>query len=193
MRSGGKIAHRVIERGHVDGNDLAVIRERQIEIDHVAQHREIGAIELQDESGLDDRLVFAPHHVGERVNVFLIALVVAVLEIARDLAGRGRGHEIFFSFRAGERVLGELDIGLGGGPVLPGDRAGAGRAVLERRGEVLEDFRELGEFRLAGAERRRTFAFVAGQAIEHMHGVVGAALLAVIDDVEAAFGLLSHD
>ena len=64
--------------------------------------------------------------------------------------------------------------------------------MLEWRGEVLEDFRELGEFRLAGAERRRTFAFVAGQAIEHVHGVVGAALLAVIDDVEAAFGLLTH-
>ena len=65
--------------------------------------------------------------------------------------------------------------------------------MLERRGEVLENFRELGKFRLAGAHRRRALAFVTGQAIEHVHGVVGAALLAVIDDVEAAFGLLLHD
>ncbi len=39
----------------------------------------------------------------------------------------------------------------------------------------------------------RALALEAGQAIEHMHGVIGAALFAVIDDVEAAFDLLLHD
>ena len=65
--------------------------------------------------------------------------------------------------------------------------------MLERRGEVLEDFRQFGKFRLTGAHRRRTLALVAGQPLEHVHGIVGAALLAVIDDVEAAFDLLAHD
>ena len=65
--------------------------------------------------------------------------------------------------------------------------------MLERRGEVLEDLGQLGEFRLAGAHRRRALAFEAGQPLEHVHGVVGAALLAVIDDVDAAFDLLAHD
>src|SRR5665647_2495079 len=32
-----------------------------------------------------------------------------------------------------------------------------------------------GEGRLAGTGRRRTFAFEAGEAVEHVHGVVGAA------------------
>ncbi len=58
---------------------------------------------------------------------------------------------------------------------------------------MLEDLGELGKFRLAGAHRRRALAFEAGQALEHVHGVIGAALLAVIDDVEAAFGLLVDD
>ena len=92
-----------------------------------------------------------------------------------------------------DRRLRDVDIRLRGGPILPVDRAVAGRAVLERRGEMLEDFRKLGEFRLAGAHRRRALAFVAGQPLEHMHGVIGAALFAVIDDVDAAFDLLAHD
>ena len=64
--------------------------------------------------------------------------------------------------------------------------------MLERRGELLEQQRELGKLLVAGAERRCALAFEAGQPVEHMHGVVGAALLAVIDDVEAAFDLLLH-
>ena len=79
------------------------------------------------------------------------------------------------------------------GQVLPVDRAGAGRTVLERRGELLEQQRQLGKFLVAGAHRRRALALVAGQAVEHVHGVVGAALLAVIDDVEAAFDLFADD
>ena len=133
------------------------------------------------------------HHVGEREDVVLVALVIIVLQVARDLPGRGRGHEDVLALGAGDRLLGDVDIGLRRRPVLPADRAVAGRAVLERRGEVLEDLGELGEFRFAGAHRRRAFALVAGQTLEHMHGVVGAALLAVIDDVDAAFDLLLHD
>ncbi len=90
-------------------------------------------------------------------------------------------------------ALASVDVGLRRRPILPADRAVAGRAVLERRGEVLEDLGELGKFRLAGAERRRALAFVAGQPLEHVHGVIGAALFAVIDDVEAAFDLAAHD
>ncbi len=65
--------------------------------------------------------------------------------------------------------------------------------MLERRGELLEQQRQLGKFLVAGAHRRRALALVAGQPVEHVHGVVGAALLAVIDDIEAAFDLLADD
>ncbi len=189
---GRQIAHRVIERGDIGRDDLAIVGERQVEIDHVAQHREIGAVELQDEAGRDDRLVFLPHDIGERENVVLGALVVVVLQVARDLPGRWRGHENVLGLGALGRCFGDIDIRLRGGPILPVHRAIAGRAVLERRGEVLEDFRKFGEFRLAGAHRRRALTFVTGQPLEHMHGIIGAALFAVIDDVDAAFDLLAH-
>ena len=65
--------------------------------------------------------------------------------------------------------------------------------MLERRGEVGEHRRELGKVRLAGSERRRARAVEAGEAILDVRGVVGAALLAVIDDVETAGNLLLHD
>ena len=64
--------------------------------------------------------------------------------------------------------------------------------MLERRGEVGEHRRELGKVRLAGAERWRARAVETGEAILDVRGVVGAALLAVIDDVEAAGNLLLH-
>ena len=191
-----QVAHRVIERGHVDADDLAEVGEAFVEIDHVAQHREVGAIELQHEAGVDDRRVFAPHHVGEREHVSFLARVVFVFQVARDLPGRGRGHEELFRqiIRLGAtgRGLRGVDVGLRRRPVLPVDRAGAGRAVLERRGELLEQLRKLGKFLVAGAHGRRALALVAGQPVEHVHGVVGAALLAVIDDVETAFNLLAH-
>ena len=37
----------------------------------MAKHREVGTIELQDEARVDDRLVFALHHIGERIHIRL--------------------------------------------------------------------------------------------------------------------------
>ncbi len=65
--------------------------------------------------------------------------------------------------------------------------------MLERRGELAEQLRELGKFRLAGAERRRRLALEAGEPVDDMHGVVGAALLAVVDDVDAGGFLFGDD
>ena len=64
--------------------------------------------------------------------------------------------------------------------------------MLERRGELAEQLRELGKLRLAGAARRVGLALEAVEAVDHMDGVVGAALLAVVDDVDAG-GLLLGD
>ena len=64
--------------------------------------------------------------------------------------------------------------------------------MLERRGELAEQLRELGKLRLAGAARRRRLALEAVEAVDDMDGVVGAALLAVVDDVDAG-GLLLGD
>ena len=181
----------MVERLDVERDDLAVVGDADAGIERVG-HREIRAIELQDEAGLDDGAILAAHHVGQREQILLDGLVVRVLEIARDLAGRRRGHEIFLDTGLGHRRLGAGDVGFDRGKVLPRHRAGAGRAMLERRGELAEQLRELGELRLAGAARRVGLALEAVEAIDDMDGVVGAALLAVVDDVDAG-GLLLRD
>ena len=65
--------------------------------------------------------------------------------------------------------------------------------MLERRRELAEQGRELGKLRLAGAERRRARALEAGEPILDVHRVVGAALLAVIDHVDAGGHLPGDD
>ena len=65
--------------------------------------------------------------------------------------------------------------------------------MLERRGEVGKHRRQLGKVGFAGAERRRARAVEAAEAILDVGGVVGAALLAVIDDIEPAGNLLRYD
>ena len=64
--------------------------------------------------------------------------------------------------------------------------------MLERRGELAQQLRELRKFRLADAARHIGLALEAGQAVDDVDGVVGAALLAVVDDVDAG-GLLLRD
>src|ERR1051325_4553705 len=63
--------------------------------------------------------------------------------------------------------------------------------MLERRGELLEQLGKLGKFRLAMAERRRGLALEAGETVDHVHRVVGAAVLAFICHVDAVGALLS--
>ena len=57
---------------------------------------------------------------------------------------------------------------------------------------MCEQPRQFREFWITGAERRCALSGKAGEPVEHMHGIVGAALLAVIDYVDAAFDLLLH-
>src|SRR3569833_233105 len=64
--------------------------------------------------------------------------------------------------------------------------------MLKRRSELLEQLRQLGKLRLAGAARDVALALEAVEAVDDMHGVVGAALLAVVDDVDAG-GLLPRN
>src|SRR5215467_3081562 len=61
-----KIAYRVIERGDVGCDDLAILSERKVEIDHMPKHREIGTIQLKNKTGVDDCPIFATHDVGKR-------------------------------------------------------------------------------------------------------------------------------
>src|SRR5256886_11636494 len=99
-----------------------------------------------------------------------------ILEVARDLSGRGRREEDVSGSATRGGLLRQRDVGLERGKVLPLDRARAGRPMLERRGEISEHRRELGKVGLAGAERRGTRAIEAGEAVLGARGVIGWAL-----------------
>jgi hypothetical protein len=48
---------------------------------HVAAKAEIGAVELEDQPGGDDRLIFRPHRLGERFEIgVLVGIEVVGLE-----------------------------------------------------------------------------------------------------------------
>ncbi len=113
-----------------------------------------------------------------------------VREIASDLTRRRRGHERFRDASLAHRRLGPRDIGLHGWPILPRHRSRARRPALKRRRELAEQLRKLREFRLAGAAGRRERTLEAGQPVDDMDGIIGAALLAVVDDVDAGSLLL---
>src|SRR5205823_8145697 len=55
--------------------------------------REVGAVELQQEAGLDDRLVFNAERLPERREIRLVGVVIFVLHRSSDDAGRGRGQK----------------------------------------------------------------------------------------------------
>ena len=61
------------------GDLLAEVGEAQIAKYSMAAQRQIGAVELQDEAGVDDRLIFLAHHIGEGENIFFFSGIVDVL------------------------------------------------------------------------------------------------------------------
>ena len=71
---------RMIERLDMELRALAEFRHAEIGILNVPAHGEIGAIDLQNEAGFGDSLVFVLHRVGDGVNVALEILVIIVAE-----------------------------------------------------------------------------------------------------------------
>src|SRR5262249_53036728 len=172
---GRNVLDRVVERVDVGGDHLAELLEAQMGEHHVPAERQVRTVELQHQAGVHDGAVFARHHVGERVEIGFLAPVVLVLEVTRDLPRRRRREGDVRRVGAGGRRLRQRDVGLERGKILPLDRARAGRPMLERRGEIGEHRRELGEVGLAGAERRGTRAIEASEAVLDVGGVIGAA------------------
>ena len=171
---------------------------REIAVHHGAVHREIRRVDLQDEPGLVDRLVFLAHLARDRVEVGVVRLVMRVEHRRRDDAGRRRGHEPL-----GERAE------LVGDPVeahgLVGDRLEIAildvglrlrRALLalgrirEAAHQVGQQLRELLELAAAAALRH---AGEAGHALRHVGLEPDPALLAVVADVDAGVHLRLDD
>src|SRR5215472_1534962 len=86
---------RVIERFDVEPRLFTEFRKAQLGILDVPAHCEIRAIDLQDQTGLRDSLVFLPHRLGDREQVGLLTRIMTIVEKQRDDAWRGSAEKGF--------------------------------------------------------------------------------------------------
>src|SRR5581483_12256644 len=93
----------------------------------MAAHREIGAIELEQESRTMDRVVLALHRVCERGDVGLVGRVMIVAEELRDHTGRGSADKRLRDLYLSKRRPQIVEVALQFGAAAVGDRAIARR------------------------------------------------------------------
>jgi hypothetical protein len=149
-------------------------------------------------SSSDDGFVFLRYLAHDRIEIGLVGFVIGVEHGRRDDAGRGRIHEplggmhvgfLRLTFRAVDFLLQLLFAVI----AELGDRLGRVEHLAGLRDALhhpLGEFRELDEF---PAERPARFAAESVHALGHVGLKADPALLAVIGDVDADFGLFFHD
>ena len=86
-------AQRVVDRRDHALDEADERRHRLVLERDVPLEREVGRVDLQHEARADDRLVFDPQRLAERLQIFQVGVVVLVLDRRGDDAGRGRVHE----------------------------------------------------------------------------------------------------
>ena len=84
-------------------------------------------VELQQEAGIDDHLVFGAHRLGDRGLQLLVALVVFVLAVGDHARRRRHRQERLFDLHALQRGLEVVDVALQLGLAGIFDRADADR------------------------------------------------------------------
>src|SRR5438067_4936090 len=89
----------------------------------MAPHRQIGAIDLQDESRLANGVVFLLHDVSEAGEIGLTARVILVVQEMRNDSRRGSRHKDLGWLYPGQGGFEVRDILVHGPEILPGDRA----------------------------------------------------------------------
>jgi hypothetical protein len=130
----GQAAQRVVERVDAELGPAAVVvvglpaRQHRVPLVH-----EDGVVDLEQEPGVDDRLVLLVQRVGEAVDERLLGLVVLVGQPVR--AGRGHHRKEPLDVRMGlERRLEVGDVAIERSAVV-GDRAGAD--PLDHLGDIV--------------------------------------------------------
>jgi hypothetical protein len=128
---------RVVEHLHVHVDPLAVVGETCGRDHSIVGNGGASVVELQQEAGIDDHLVFRAHRRANRDQALLVALVVFVLAVRDDARGRRHRQERLLHVHAIQRSLEVLDVALELG--LPGiinrpdaDRVRPGRNLFMR-------------------------------------------------------------
>ena len=161
----------------------------------------MGVVDLHEKPGVDDRLVFLVHGVGDRNEVLLLGPVIRVLLPVLD-AGRGDSRdEGLLGLRAREGGLEIFDIRLHVLVALVGDGPGAHHVHGPCRGtghRATEPLVELwkGPHLSRATPRAAGRVLVrdeSGQALVDVRNEARLAHLAVVDHVQAELGLLADD
>ncbi len=97
--------------------------------DPVPQRREPGVVDLEQQSRVDNHLVFDADGVGERVDELFLGLVIVVPPPLQQAQGRGGGQERIAARRIPEGADQEVDLALKQRVALVGDRSRAGQVA----------------------------------------------------------------
>src|SRR6266545_4114074 len=185
---------RVVESLDVQPGHRAELLEAQVGELDVTAHREIRAIDLEDEPRARHRLILVLHSLGDGEEICLVARVVLVVEEKGDDSGGGcreerlRGRDL----RDGGPEVG--DVGARRLGVLHGNRFRAGRRPPPRAARVPEyPARHPGEVHEVPVLQRLARAGEPPEAVLDVGGVARLAVLAVVDDVDADLDLLAND
>src|SRR6185503_8255469 len=193
---------RVVENVDLPCQPFAVIGEARRRHHAVIGDGTARVVELEQETGIDDHLVFGAHRFRDRSLQLLVASVVLVLAVGNHARRRSDRQKTFFHLHVLERGLEVVDVALQFG--LPGifDRADADRLCCRRdRLLRIELGVELGKLRAISATLEwisrllpERAALEARQALECvLRPADGLAELAVADDVNAGTCLLAYD
>ena len=79
---------RMVQRGNVHLDALPELRDVEVPVHHVPAHRQVGAVDLQDQARVGHGPVLVAHGVSDGEQVLLEVAVVVVVEEQADDAGR---------------------------------------------------------------------------------------------------------
>ena len=150
---------------------------------------QVRTIELEDNAGPGDQVVFGFHRVSQGVEVGFLIGIVIVGEEQRNNPRRCCGHERGVDSRIGQRALEAPDIGLdsfGTTECHGADARGRRDFQLDRACKI----REVGE---VGQCQRRRRSIESGQAFPHVGRIAKLACLAIADNVDAHRALALDD
>ncbi len=171
---------------------LAPFRQRKVGVLDVPSHTEVGAIHLQRDAGVGDRLVLVTHGFCDGEKVGFLGGVVLVAEEQRYHARRCGRQKSIDASTPGLRCLEMRDIACRCRGIFDLDRRVAGRCLAPRSPGVAEH--ALGEPGKAGevlVDEGVAFAAEAAQSILDVGGVTRLAHFAVVDDIDARIDLLA--
>ena len=204
-RSSGSPLQRVVQRVDAQLRPRAVLLHRRGRDHEVVGPGQERVVDLQDQPGVEDRLVLDPQRVGDRVDELLLGRVRALRPAhARDARRRDDRQEAPDDVDLGQPGLDVVDVALQLG--LPRVRQRAG-ALPAARALVLEalarhvlrvEVRELDHVLGLGHGRRGEVVgrpvLEAAHPVQDVRGPVDRlAELAVADDVDPGVGLVADD